>query len=81
MVGATDCDGERDRGACLGCQSGLPPVSKIPFNQPVQNTNTNSCEILIIIQIQVHGAWTPSPKVKIVACRKCSIAFSISLEA
>ena len=41
MVGATDCDGGRYRGACLGCQTGFPPVSKIPFNQPVQNTNTN----------------------------------------
>ena len=81
MVGATDCDGGRYRGACLGCQAGFPPVSKIPFNQPVQNTNTNSCKIRIIMQIQVPPAWTPTPKVKIVVYRKCSIAFSISLGA
>ena len=34
--------------------------------------------IRIIMQIQVNTAWTPSPKVKVVAYRKCSIAFSIS---
>ena len=38
-------------------------------------------QLRIIMQIQVHTAWTPTPKVKIVAYRKCSIAFLISLGA
>ena len=63
--------------ACLGSLLSARFHSTSQFKIQIQI----HVRLRLIIQLQVHIGWTPSLKVEIVAYRKCSIAFLISLGA